>query len=235
MNQNGQAGLIVFLLGLFLLAGCQTLTSGDHSETLVAEMALFTAEAAAIRQAAALSQTRAVETLSAASTKVAELSAVNGALAATVRANFTATSVMRVAVVSAADMGSSLEMMDDMAEGDGNLAVMRVSNVETARHINSANGCSSGNVTRFIDNDELIYVTARVSGLRDGTHFMVDWLYENRTVYRLNWLADYSALFECIWFYVTPDDFPFLPGTYTATLYVNGQPEPSTRFSIHAG
>ncbi len=236
-TRPGWTARLRFLLSLILLAGCQTLTGNDNSGTLVAEMTLFVTEAALIQQAAAADQTRAVATLAAAGTRVSQILAVNLALASTVNARLTATPVMRAVVVSAADMSSSLdmEMIDDQAASGDGLAVMRVSNVATARRLNPDNGCSSGNAVQFSGDDERIYVTARVSALRSETHFVVDWLYENRAVYRSSWLADYSAQFECIWFYATPADFPFLPGAYTATLYVNGQPEPSTRFSIRAG
>ena len=223
-----------FLLGLFLLTGCQALTSTDNSATLVVELTRLVTESAAIRQAAAIDQTRAVSTLSAASAKVAEISAVNAALAGTVGASFTATPPIRAVVVNAADMSGSLgmDMMDEQPAGDDGQAAMRVSDVETTRRIRSDDGCSSGQVLQFEGDDERIYVTARVVALRAGTNFVVDWLYENRAVYRSSWLADYSAQFECIWFYATPSDFPFLPGVYTTTLYVNGQSELSTQFSI---
>lgn len=225
-----------FLLSLILLAGCQAFTGGDDSGTLAAEMTLFVTEAASIQQAAAIDQTRAVETLAAAAGTVSAVSAVNLALAATVNADVTAAPAVRAAVVSAADMGSSLdmEMMDDRAASDDGLAVMRVSDIAAARRVNPNNGCSSGLVTQFSGDDERIYVTARVSGLRDGTHFGVDWFYGERVVYRSSWQADYSAQFECIWFYAVADDFSFLPGGYTAVLYVNGAAEPSIQFSIRA-
>lgn len=224
-----------FLLSLTLLAGCQAFTGSDDSGTLAAEMTLFVTEAASIQQAAAIDQTRSVETLTAAGGTVAAVSVVNLALAATVKAGSTAPPAIRAVVVSAADMSSSLdmEMMDDSASDDG-LAAMRVSDIAAARRVNRGNGCSSGSVTQFSSDDERIYVTARVAGLRNGTNFVVDWFYEERAVYRSSWQADYSAPFECIWFYAVADDFSFLPGGYTATLYVNGEAEPPTRFSIRA-
>lgn len=224
-----------FLLSLLLLTGCQALTSTDNSAALIAEMTYFLTEAAAIQQAAAIDQTRAVSTLAAASTQAAEAASVNAALAATISAGFTATPPIRAVIVSAADMSSSLgmDMMDDRPANDD--VQMRVSNAATARRVNPNNGCASGNVVQFNSDDERIYVTARVSPLANETDFVVDWLYENRVVYRSSWQADYSAAAECIWFYATPSDFPFLPGAYAAALYVNGRPEPSIPFSIRAG
>jgi len=227
------------LLGL-MLVGCQSLAGEDVSVTLSSEMTAFVTESAMIQETAVIEQTDAVETLQASSTLVADAANVNMALVATVESNVSPTVAMRAVVVDAEDMGSSLDesMMDesgvDVASSDA-VAGIQVNNIGTARSVSNVDGCSSGNVTQFTDSDDRIYVTARVSDLVSGVAFTVDWMFEERLVYRSSWTSDYSAQSECIWFYMTPDDAAFLPGAYTVTMFVDGQALPSQTFSISTG
>ncbi len=232
--------LLLLLLGLLLLAGCQTLGNADSVATIDVDLTLYAAESDQIKLAATAEQEAVLATLISASTRVAELSVVNAALGATLRANYTATPELRAVVVSADDMGNSLvsdmsDMMDNGAESDANALTeetMRVSNLSTALGTDPNSGCSTGIVRQFSPEVTKIYVTARVTALRTGSNFDVQWLYEGREVYRFSWQAPYSSAFDCIWFYVTPTDFPFLPGNYAATLFVNAEPVGTTTFTI---
>lgn len=231
-------GFQVWRLGWLLLAtivaGCQGLAREDQLTPVDANATVYVLELTVLQRAAELDQAQAVATISAGGTRVAELSRVNEALGATLRAAFTPTAAIRAVIVSAADMGSSLDqdMMDDMpvAESDG--SGMRIINLATAKAVSASSGCSTGEVRRFATGDERIYVTARVEGLRPDTNFEVDWKSGDRVIYRVSWRATYAAAAECIWFFATPVDFPFLPGDYSATLFVNGQAHSSIDFSI---
>ena len=174
------------------------------------------------------------ETVIAAGTRIARVSSVNALLGATLRAHQTGTPAVRAVVVSAEDMGSSLEgdMMDDEAGQDAQEGAMTVSDLSTAAGADPASGCSRGTVTEFSPNADSIYVTARVSALRSGTLFEVEWQSEAGALYSASWLADYSRALECVWFFATPSDFPFLPGRYAATLYVNGAALGAAEFTI---
>ena len=99
---------------LLLLVGCQALTSGDSVATIGADLTMYASESDSIRAAVTADGIMAVETVVAASTRVAELSVVNAALGATLRANYTGTPKVEAVVVSAEDMGTSLE--DDMMD-----------------------------------------------------------------------------------------------------------------------
>ena len=224
----------VSLCGLLLLAGCQAFGGGDAVATIDGDLTMFASESESIRAMGTAEQIMVVETIAAAGTRVARLSAVNAALGATVRAHHTGTPEVQVAVVSAEDMGGSLEddMMDEAADSRALETVMRVSNLSTAEDKDPDSGCSIGTVRQFRTGEELIYVTARVTALQSGALFEVEWQYEGNTVSRSSWLADYSKSFECIWFYATPVDFPFLPGRYAATLYVNSERLGRTEFTI---
>lgn len=224
----------VCLSGLLLLTGCQAFSGDDPVATIDADLTMYASESESIRAVSTAEQIMVVETIAAAGTQIAKLSAVNAALGATLRANHTGTPEIQVAVVSAEDMGSSLEdgMMDDEAGQSGPESVMRVTNLLTAESTDPDSGCSIGAVREFSPSGELIYVTARVTALQYGTLFEVEWQYDRRTVSRTSWRADYSKSFECIWFYATPEAFPFLPGPYTATLFVNGAPLGTTEFTI---
>ncbi|MCY4019812.1 MAG: hypothetical protein OXG39_10440 [Chloroflexi bacterium] len=223
-----------WLLLATLVAGCQALASENVQTPDDANATVYVLELTVLQRAADLDQAQADATLSAGGTRVAELSRVNAALGATLRAAFTPTAEIRAVVVSAEDMGSSLDqdMMDDMPDNEEDSSTMRIVGLATARAVNASNGCSTGEVRRFDTGNERIYVTARVEGLRPDTYFEVDWQSGERVLYRVSWRATYAAAAECIWFYATPVDFPFLPGNYRATLFVNGQAHSSTDFSI---
>lgn len=222
------------LTAMLLSAGCQALSGNDSVATIDADLTMYAMESEAIRAAATEEQNMARETIVAASTRVAELSAVNAALGATLRANHTSTPELRAVVVSAEDMGSSLEddMMDDAASSAETVADTNVSNLSTAAGTERDSGCSSGAVSQFRPTAELIYVTAEVTALRAGTTFSLDWFYGDELLVDMSWQADYSKSFECIWFYATPEYFQFAPGDYSARLYVNGLEAGSTRFTI---
>lgn len=225
--------LILLLVGL---TGCGSIAGDDVSVTLSSEITAFATEASMLQQSAFEEQTLAVETLQAAGTDIADASQVNAVLAATVQLNVVPTTARREVIVNPSDMGNSLDtemMADDMIEVGS--TEMQVSNLGTASEVRTSDGCSNGNVTQFTDNDERIYFTARVDGLRNGTNFSLDWIFEERLVYRSVWVADYSAGSECIWFYMTPDDAPFLSGTYTVTLFVNDVALSPQQFAINAG
>ena len=219
---------------LLLLAGCQALSGSDSVATIGADLTMYAAEGDAILAGATAEQIMARETIAAAGTKVAQLSAVNAALGATVRASFTGTPALRAVVVSADDMGGSLgdDMMEDgeasaYAQDETNLR-----NISTAAGTLRESGCSSGIVTQFRPTAERIYVTAEVIALHAGTTFSVDWMYEDALLADVSWQADYSTSFECIWFYATPQDFEFTPGNYSARVYVNGLEVGNTGFTI---
>lgn len=225
-----------FLALLIGLTGCQAIAGDNVSVTLSSEMTAFATESAMIQQVAQAEQTQVAETLWASSTTVAEASNVNAILASTVQSNVAPTLEMREVIVNPSDMGNSLdtEMMDD--ETDEIISdQMQVRNLGIAKGVRASDGCTDGHITQFTDNDDRIYFTAQVDGLRNSTNFSLDWLFEERLIYRSIWIADYSAGSECIWFYMTQDDAPFLPGTYNVTLYVNENALPVQQFSISSG
>ena len=220
------AAALMFLVPA--LAGCGALGGSDAVATIEVDLTMYAAESDTLRSAVTAERQMAAATLEAAGTEVAAHSAINAALASTLRANYTPTPAVRPVVVSAEDMGSSLDgdMMDDAA------ALMRISNFAAAAGVDANTGCATGQAQQFPANAERIYVTAHVTSLISDSAFDVDWTYEDRVVYRVSWRADYSKDFECIWFYATPADFSFLPGRYTATLFVNGSAQGSATFTI---
>jgi len=225
--------MILLMIGL---SGCQAIAGDDVSVTISSEMTAFATEASVIQLTAEAEQILAVETLQASGTNVANASSVNLVLASTVRSNVVPTTIMREVIVNPDDMGSSLDT--EMMEDDEVLSTFeetQARNLGIARGVRASDGCTNGNVTQFTDNDERIYFTAEIVGLKNGTTFSVDWMFEERLVYRSVWVADYSAGFECIWFYMTQDDASFLPGLYTVTLYMNQNALPVQQFSINTG
>ena len=220
-----------------LLAGCQAFGGSDAFATIDAGLTMIAEESRSIRASATAERGQAIATLSAASTRVAALSAVNAALGATLRANHTPTPELRAVVVSAEDMGSSMgdALPADSAQAGGLADEMLVSNLAMAAGTDPVSGCSSGQVSQFSARASRIYLTARVTSLRAGARFSVDWLRQNQTLYSLSWQAEASKASECVWFYVTPQDFDFLPGDYAAEMSVDGLALGSVNFSILEG
>ena len=215
---------------LLLLPACAALPGQAPPATLDSSATDWLREATAIDAAIAADGTLAAATLEAAGIAVADQSRLNAALGATVRALYTPTVAVRKVVVSVADMGSSLDqsLVDDAAAEPG----ARVDSLTTARGVNQSDGCPAGITGRFPAGTSRIYATARVTDLRENTYFEMDWIYEGRVLSRLSWRATYAAAAECIWFYVAPEDFPFLPGSYRATLFVNGTASGNADFEI---
>ena len=221
---------------LLLLTGCQAVSGAGAPATVDSGLTTYAAEKELILAAATEERVMAVETIAAAGTRIARLSAVNAALGATLRANQTGTPTVRAVVVSAEDMGDAIaDGMSDAAGGSALESAMRVSDIATAARIDPDSGCPSRTVTRFSPNSERIYVTARVKALRSGALFEVDWQLDSRTLNRVSWLADFSRASVCVWFYATPLDFPFAPGSYRALLYVDGELFGATEFEITQG
>ncbi len=228
---------LAWAAGALILAGCQAFSGGDSFATIDAELTIIRSESESIRASATAERSMAINTVAAASTRVAELSAINAALGATLRANYTDTPEVREVVVSAEDMGSSMDdaKLDDAAQPDLLAGDMLVSNLATAAETNISSGCSSGLVSQFSPTAQRIYITAQVSALQAGTVFSVDWLRQNEALYSLSWQAEESKPFECIWFYVTPSDFAFAPGEYQAIMYADGLELGGAAFSILDG
>lgn len=221
-------------VSIIFLAGCNALVASDSVATIDADLTMYASESDMIRAAATAESSMAIETVIAASTRVAELSIVNAALGATLRANYTGTPRVEAVVVSAADMGSSLEddMMVDSMEGEPEARQMEVTHLTTAASLDSNSGCSSGTVRQFSQSVPEIFVTARVTALRAGADFQVTWFRGDVLVYDVGWQPPYSKSFECIWFYATPGDFAFTPGGYSATMTIDGLELGSTTFDI---
>ena len=81
------------------------------------------------------------------------MSLVNAALGATMRAISTSIPQVRPVVVSADDMGNSLdrEMMDDEAEGELDQLPLRVSDLAISQATDPDSGCSTGSVAAVHD------------------------------------------------------------------------------------
>ncbi len=219
---------------MLFLAGCNALVAGDPVATIDADLTMYAAESDMIRSAATAESNMARETVIAASTRVAELSLVNAALGATLRANYTGTPEVVAVVVNAEDMGSSRDvgMMDDASGGQSQTGDMTVTDLATAASLDANSGCASGSVRQFSPNVPEIYVTARVTDLRAGADFQVVWFRDDSLIYEVGWRPTYSKSFECIWFYATPEDFAFAPGAYSATMTVDGLELGSASFEI---
>ncbi len=225
-------GWLPWAFVLLCLTGCGAFSDSGAVATIDAELLMYATEGSGIQAAATAEQSMLIETVVAASTRVAQVSAVNAALGATLRAIYTPTPAVRPVVVSADDMGASLGD-DRMADGAENGA-MQVTDVVTATATDPNSGCALGITQQFNQNTAQIFVTARVTNLQAGTHFRVIWQRGTAQLYEYSWTANISRAAYCIWFYVSPEDFAFTPGDYRAALYADDAPVGSANFAIVA-
>ncbi len=235
LTDSGVIIKVIWLLLLLLSAGCQAFAGGEAAATIDVNLTPLPIERSAIQTAATVDHAMVAATVVAAGTRVAQLSRVNAALAATLRSSYTATPELQAVVVSAGDMGSSrVDAMMDTAPGRDEPRAMQVSALATAAGTNTNTGCANATVNRFSPAADRIYLTAQVSQLLAGTQFSALWRYEGSEVSSHSWRAGQSEDFLCIWFYVTPADFAFQPGSYSAELYVDGAQTGNVPFTISA-
>ena len=225
---------VAWLLIMALLSGCGALGPGsDAVATLAPSATVRVIDRDDLRRMRSADETQAAATVAAASAWIADRAWLNAAMGATLRANYTPTPGLRPVVVSAAEMGSSLtgDMLDAGGQPDAG-SLMTISDVDTARGVLASSGCSTGSVRQFSGGDKRIYVTARVTDLQAGSVFGADWIFQGRVLFRVNFTVDEARASLCIWFYATQEDFPFLPGAYSATIFVNGESRATAAFTI---
>lgn len=222
---------------LALASGCQALQGPDVQATLLAEGAAYVAEATAIA-AAALSDRALIEaTVAAAGTQVAELNSVNQQLLATARAAIPPTPqrvVGSAPQVEGTILPESINSMEAMSQGG--LPSSGFVNTGVAASVRESDGCPDSLQAQFTPDAARIYATTRATSIRAGTVMSVEWRRDGELVFSDSWTVQRDAADFCLWYFITPDDVPFLPGQWSARLFADGAAiEPEAAFVIIEG
>jgi hypothetical protein len=106
----------------------------------------------------------------------------------------------------------------------------------TATRVSDKDGCAEDSVTTFTPSSERIYMVVEAQNVKAGITYYTRWLYggENRFE-TVTWVsdADYEEL--CIWFYVTPADMFFTPGSWQVQLIADQLATISRSFTVEGG
>lgn len=91
--------------------------------------------------------------------------------------------------------------------------------------------CATNITNQFSTAVQEIYVVATAVNIPDGTQIGSRWQQGELTLW------DFGLEFgfidrACIWFFATPEDFPFAPGDYRVVLTINEQPAVEVAFTI---
>jgi hypothetical protein len=214
------------LLAMMLLASCQSFAGNEEDIAYEAELEAFGTEAAFLRDQMQIDRTAIAATVQVGGTQVVAFTEYNMQLAATIQSGITPT-----ATLGSFDMtlGGAMSVdMFDLSSGE-----MRFVQVGTTSQINPDDGCFVSR-QNFFDNDMtfVIYMTALALNLQAGTVVRVDWQYGGEVVYSNAWTAPQSLDGQCIALEIRPSNAPFLPGNWTATMVINGEPIDPAPFTI---
>ncbi len=85
----------------------------------------------------------------------------------------------------------------------------------------------------FLPETPKIYIVATANNVLPGMTLGSRWLKDGVELAVFAFQPNFAIDGNCVWFFATPDDFPFEIGTYTVQLEVDGRPAaPSVTFSI---
>ena len=105
--------------------------------------------------------------------------------------------------------------------------------VVTAAAIGSGNAPQDVRSAFSLDNDPIIYVVAEIQRIDQGTTLFSRWsrdgnVFEDSPTITAD--QDYTDTY--LEFHIEPVQGDFEPGDYTVQIYVNGNPGPSTEFTV---
>jgi hypothetical protein len=211
---------IIVLMSVLLVA-CQP---ADNQPAMEEELVAYGTEVAALRDGLDSDLTQAAVTIAAAGTEAAAFERYNSELVVTVRAGDPNPTPVR-RVVESQGSGLSAEMFD--VEGEQ----LRVLQIGAAAEIDSSR-CFRSHVEFFRPGTGVIYQTARLINVQPGTTLRAEWVYEGNVVHQRTWTAPEYRQTQCIALEMRTEDVTFTPGSWTATLYVNGEARDPTPFTI---
>lgn len=93
--------------------------------------------------------------------------------------------------------------------------------------------CATSPTNQFDTSDPRIYIVARAQNISPGMTLAARWFREGQELVFFDFTPDWAIPDACVWFFATPVDFDFLPGSYTVNVTLDGAPAgPSMPFTI---
>ena len=81
-------------------------------------------------------------------------------------------------------------------------------------------------------NASAIYTSARAQNLSAGSELQTRWFAAGAERTRLTYAPTFAIEDNCVWFFITPDETPFVPGGWEVLWELAGQPYPRQPFDI---
>lgn len=107
------------------------------------------------------------------------------------------------------------------------------SEATTARFVRDSDGCAEEAVSVFAEDEDRIYMAVKAQNIQPGTTFYTRWLYNNQPqVDTAAWTPDKFFSEICIWFYIEPTDVAFVPGNWSVQLIADEVAVVSRNFQI---
>jgi hypothetical protein len=217
---------LITILLCALLTSCQSFAAGEENLVLESELEAYATEAAELRNQMQADRTAIAETIVFGGTRVEAFTDYNAHLAATVQSG-----IIPTATLANLDFDAQGPMpidMFDLSSGE-----MRFVQVGTAGQITPNDRCFVSHQNFFdAEMTSVIYMTALALNLRAGTVVRVDWQNGSEIVYSNAWTAPQSQDGQCVALELRPSNAPFIPGNWTATMYINGEPIDPAPFTI---
>lgn len=106
-----------------------------------------------------------------------------------------------------------------------------LTNIVVAERV-GADDCALNPQTSFPDTIAQIYVVATAANIASGTPITARFLLEGSEQIRYDWSPGFNIARGCIWFRMPASDVTLTPGSWSATLELNGQPAGAASFQI---
>jgi hypothetical protein len=217
---------IPIILTIILLTACQSLAADDASSNLAIELEAYGTQVVSLRDQMQVDRTAIAATIEVGGTQIAAFTDYNGLLRATLQAGIPSTATLDPANFNS--QGPMSLNTFDLSSGE-----MRFVQVGTAGLITPNDRCFVSHQNFFDNmNTSVIYMTALALNLRAGTAVRVDWQYGGEVVYSNGWTAPQSLDGKCVAIELRPDNVPFAPGNWTATMYIDGEAIDPAPFTI---
>lgn len=215
---------------LLWLTGCRAIVPDDETALLESDLQNYSAEVEQLQAQMQADRTAIAVTIASASTQSARHGRYNQIVQPTTSA------AMPDSTPSAPDFDM------DMVNSTGPMPVelfdlsdgqTRFVQVGAASEIDSRR-CFVAHQSFFNDTTSVIYSVALGLNVRVGTSVRVEWRYGGDLVHVSTWQSSQSVDGQCVALEMRPSNAPFLPGNWTATMFVNGDPVDPTPFTIVA-
>lgn len=211
------------ILGLLLiigLNGCQALNRPDTGATLQAENAAFGTEAVQLQSNGTAEGAAALQTHTVNTTQIAVLNAVNQQLIATLILQITPTP----GLVAQSGPDAVGMQIDGGGGGTGSIDPNTPYTLTgTASRVRADTGCVESPQSSFPSNTQAVYATFVANNLTAGTNLSAEWYREGELVDSAQWTPNENYDQICVWFFMEQATVAFTTGNWSVRLYANDQ------------